>query len=334
MHIMAAVSVIPVAFRLVDEQLMVWVRPAQASGDREQLDPHAGLFSTGSGSNGSASGGGRRGGQAYSLPQVDIGDDESNTDALQRLIAELPFAHDVARVKHCAVFAEPGRVPGRREIALISWVLVRPVPHHEAVPVAGHAHNQQLGDLGGSGAAIEAAVAVARHSAAVGTAVEWNGSQPSPTQGTDRSVERAGWYPVDELPALTHDHAQIVAAADRSLSAEVLHDAVTRRVLPRHLLRSAVDDLVLHEGQSHHSPAIFGLLPDPFPLSAIRRFYERLLGTEIDRGNFRRKLVELRPTGMLKELPIFQRGVRHRAAQLFTFDARAWERWAATDESA
>jgi 8-oxo-dGTP diphosphatase len=147
---------------------------------------------------------------------------------------------------------------------------------------------------------------------------------------TDQRVPR--WIPIDEIPPLIDDHAAIVEQAMESLRQEVLSDPVTRRVLPRHLLRSRWDDFGPDSAPADRLPALFGLLPDPFPLSAIRRFYERLFEAPIDRGNFRRKLVELKPTGILKELPIYQRGVRHRAAQLFTFDPRAWERWAASGE--
>ncbi len=229
------------------------------------------------------------------LPGREIGERESDTEALERLLATLPFHREIVQRKHCAVFADPDRVSRRREIGLISWVLVRS-PH---VPVAAGSPNGQAGDL----------VAAAEHG-------------------------DGAWVLVDRLPALLDDHRAVIEAAYRSLGAEILHDAVTRRVLPRHLLRSAADQLTLGSSEGPTPPALFGLLPDPFPLSAIRRFYERLLGAEIDRGNFRRKLVELRPTGILKELPIFQRGVRHRAAQLFTFDPKAWERWAATEEAA
>jgi AraR C-terminal winged HTH domain len=317
MDIMTAVAVVPVAFRLIDERLMVWVQPPGNGSGSARVSPNG----------------------AASLPQTDVASDESHVDALRRILSSLPFSHDVARVKHCAVFAEPERVPGRREIALVSWVLVRAAPHHEVAPAyVGSAHGGTANGIADdSGDHDDHAGEHAGYSGS-------NGVQLAPVRqatverlgeraGTGDGLDRTGWYPVDDLPPMIHDHKAIIAAADRHLSGEVLHDTVTRRVLPKHLLRSAVDELVLHEGQTHQPPAVFGLLPDPFPLSAIRRFYERLLGTEIDRGNFRRKLVELRPTGMIKELPIFQRGVRHRAAQLFTFDARAWERWAAADET-
>jgi hypothetical protein len=149
---------------------------------------------------------------------------------------------------------------------------------------------------------------------------------------TERIAPGHRFVPLDELPLLIDDHAAIAGAARRALDARILIDPVTRRVLPRHLLRAASDRIAAEGPERETTPILFGLLPDPFPLSAIRLFYERLLGAPIDRGNFRRKLVELRPTGILKELPLYQRGVRHRAAQLFTFDRAAWDDWAATHD--
>lgn len=146
--------------------------------------------------------------------------------------------------------------------------------------------------------------------------------------------ETPRWFAIDELPTLIDDHLTIVRAGLDALRRETLADPVTRRLLPRHLLFEATDEFGAERDDLPRLPPLFGLLPDPFPLSAIRRFYEMLFAEEltrggIDRGNFRRKLLELKPTGVLKDLPIFQKNVRHRAAQLFTFDPRAWERWIA-----
>jgi hypothetical protein len=292
---MATVVVHPVAFRLVDEQLLVWLARPQVETPSASSSGLNGHHSTPLRSVAGESPARLLFEAPDRLPAREIGEQESDTDALERLLATLPFQREIVQRKHCAVFADPGRVARRREIGLISWVLVRSpqTPVAVATPQAGPA---------GDGATTE---------------------HPD-----------GAWVSADHLPALLDDHRAVIEAAYRSLGAEILHDAVTRRVLPRHLLRSAADQLTLASAEGPKPPALFGLLPDPFPLSAIRRFYERLLGTEIDRGNFRRKLVELRPTGILKELPIFQRGVRHRAAQLFTFDAKAWERWAATEEAA
>lgn len=228
----------------------------------------------------------------WSLPSEELRDREAVEHTVRRVIASLPFAREVTRHSSCGVFSDPGRVPHRHEIAIASWVVVRaPVarPGEAAMPA------DPLGDPLG---------------------------------------ESPRWFPIDELPRLVDDHLAIVRGGLDALRRETLADPVTRRLLPRHLLFDATDEFGVERDDLPRLPPLFGLLPDPFPLSAIRRFYEMLFAEEltqggIDRGNFRRKLLELKPTGVLKDLPIFQKNVRHRAAQLFTFDPRAWERWIA-----
>jgi hypothetical protein len=157
--------------------------------------------------------------------------------------------------------------------------------------------------------------------------VSWAAVRPSPARTSEVNDRGGDWHSLRSLPPFVDDHGSILMMALEHLQREILHDPVTRRLLPRHLLRSAADSFGPNSRVAEQAPILFTLLPDPFPLSAIRRFYESLTRAPIDRGNFRRKLVELRPTGVVKELPLFQRGVRHRAAQLFTFDPHAWERW-------
>jgi hypothetical protein len=120
-----------------------------------------------------------------------------------------------------------------------------------------------------------------------------------------------------------------------------LADALTRRLLPRHVLFRKTDgfngrspfEKALGAGDEPAGepevPLFVGLLPDPFPLSSLRELYERLLGAPLDRGNFRRQFHEVIANGPVKALPIFERGVPHRAGQLFTFDRAAWARFAA-----
>ena len=117
---------------------------------------------------------------------------------------------------------------------------------------------------------------------------------------------------------------------------EVLGDALTRRLLPRGVLHRKTDGF---DGRSPLAsrigvnraetlaPVLFGMLPDPSPMSSLRILYEHILGVPLDRGNFRRQFLEVIDLGPLVALPIFQRGVPHRAGQLFTFDHRGWERW-------
>jgi len=150
--------------------------------------------------------------------------------------------------------------------------------------------------------------------------------------------------------------ALVACAFDAFLDA-TLADAVTRRLLPRHVLfrktdgfggRSPYESVLgrtapggepgARAGAAPESaqsapevPLFVGLLPDPFPLSALREFYEHLLGAPLDRGNFRRQFQEIIAQGPVKALPIFERGVPHRAGQLFTFDKAAWGRFTAKD---
>ncbi len=172
--------------------------------------------------------------------------------------------------------------------------------------------------------------------------------------GAVESVEaEEAFLPIAKLGAEgTLDAAtrSLVACAFDAFLDATLADAVTRRLLPRHVLFRKTDgfggrspyESVLGDGSAasapmqgaQHAPEpplFVGLLPDPFPLSALREFYEHLLGAPLDRGNFRRQFQEIISQGPVKALPIFERGVPHRAGQLFTFDKAAWARFTAKD---
>ncbi len=144
------------------------------------------------------------------------------------------------------------------------------------------------------------------------------------------------YFPLEQLPPLTDSDRQLLGIAFTAFLDEVLGDAVTRRLLPRGILHRKTDGF---DGRSPlasrigvtradtPAPMLFGMLPDPFPMSSLRMLYEHILGVPLDRGNFRRQFLEVIDLGTLVALPIFQRGVPHRAGQLFTFDHRGWERW-------
>ncbi len=150
---------------------------------------------------------------------------------------------------------------------------------------------------------------------------------------------RAGsgvYFPLEQLPPLTDSDRQLLGIAFSAFLDEVLGDAVTRRLLPRGILHRKTDGfdgrsplasrIGVHRAEAP-APMLFGMLPDPFPMSSLRMLYEHILGVPLDRGNFRRQFLEVIELGTLVALPIFQRGVPHRAGQLFTFDHRGWERW-------
>jgi 8-oxo-dGTP diphosphatase len=100
------------------------------------------------------------------------------------------------------------------------------------------------------------------------------------------------WFPASQCPPLAFDHREIVAMARRRLQAKL-----------------------------REQPLGFELLPRKFTLSQIQRVYEAVLGRELDKRNFRKKLLA---TGVLRELAETQRDVAHRAARLYQFDAREY----------
>jgi len=76
-------------------------------------------------------------------------------------------------------------------------------------------------------------------------------------------ISEAGWFPVEEIPSLAFDHAEIIAYALRRLRYKLEYTA-----------------------------AGFELLPGEFTLSEIQRTYEMILGEELDKRNFRRRILE------------------------------------------
>ncbi len=64
-------------------------------------------------------------------------------------------------------------------------------------------------------------------------------------------------------------------------------------------------------------PIGFNLLPEKFTLSALQKLYEAILGKELNRGNFYRKIKNL---GILKKLDEQKRGGAHKAPDLYSFD--------------
>jgi 8-oxo-dGTP diphosphatase len=115
-------------------------------------------------------------------------------------------------------------------------------------------------------------------------------------QGGDDATD-AAWHPVDGLPELAFDHA------------EVIEYAVWR-------LRNKIE----------YSSIGFHFLPDTFTLPQLQRVYEAVLGQPIDRRNFRKKVLQaavLEPTGSQT------RSARGRPATLYRFTRRpfGWRAW-------
>jgi len=109
--------------------------------------------------------------------------------------------------------------------------------------------------------------------------------------GTDAA--EAAWYPVDKLPALAFDHSAI------------LNYALER-------LRNKLE----------YTTVGFQLLPAKFTLTELQEVYEAILGKDLDKRNFRRKMSVLK---ILKPLREYRRGGQ-RPAQLYRFVAARFEK--------
>ena len=108
----------------------------------------------------------------------------------------------------------------------------------------------------------------------------------------------ARWFPAAKLPQLAFDHAKLLDAAREHLR---------RRIAG--------------------TPICFELLPAEFTLSELQALCEALLGREMDRRNFRRKVQD---AGFLAKVK-GQREGKHRPAQLFKFLPKEFARYVAQE---
>jgi 8-oxo-dGTP diphosphatase len=106
--------------------------------------------------------------------------------------------------------------------------------------------------------------------------------EPGPDAGA------VDWFDITELPELVFDHRQILDRALAHLSNKVRLE-----------------------------PIGFELLPPKFTLTELQLLYEAVLNTKLDTRNFRKKILKM---NMLVPLNEKQKGVPHRAAQLYRFD--------------
>lgn len=104
----------------------------------------------------------------------------------------------------------------------------------------------------------------------------------------------AAWFGVDELPTLAFDHESIVAMALERL-----------------------------RGKVRYRPIGFELLPPKFTLTELQSLYEAVLGTDLDKRNFRKRVLAM---DLLEELDEVEADVAHRAARLYRFRRDKYEK--------
>lgn len=110
------------------------------------------------------------------------------------------------------------------------------------------------------------------------------------TQLLNQDAAQSRWFPADQLPTLAGDHAEILAYAMRRLRYKLEYSAVG-----------------------------FQLLPETFTLSELQKTYEMILGEDLDKRNFRRRILE---ADIIEETDQFRTG-EGRPARLFRYRADA-----------
>ncbi|MDR1055160.1 MAG: NUDIX hydrolase [Prevotellaceae bacterium] len=111
------------------------------------------------------------------------------------------------------------------------------------------------------------------------------------TAGDD--AKQAQWFSLDEIPPLAFDHSRILQAAISRI-----------------------------KGKIRYQPIGFELLNEKFTIPELQRLYEAILGVQLDRRNFHRKIIA---TGLLIQLDEKKANVSHRAPRYFSFDKEKYE---------
>lgn len=107
-----------------------------------------------------------------------------------------------------------------------------------------------------------------------------------------RDTSKAEWFEISKLPKLGFDHGKIVKMAIQRL-----------------------------KGKVSYQPIGFELLDEKFTLSQLQNLYEAILGVEIDKRNFRKKILGM---NLLIALNEKEKNVAHKAARYYKFDNKAY----------
>ncbi|MDG1334267.1 MAG: NUDIX domain-containing protein [Crocinitomicaceae bacterium] len=120
--------------------------------------------------------------------------------------------------------------------------------------------------------------------------VNINAFKPSPSNFAKSVV----WKPLGEIEDLAFDHFEILTQARRTLQAKI-----------------------------KLKPIGFNLLPEKFTLSQLHKLYESILGRELDKRNFRRKMMKLDIVERLDEKQI---GVPHKPSNFYKFNIENYQK--------
>lgn len=107
-------------------------------------------------------------------------------------------------------------------------------------------------------------------------------------------ARNAAWFSVEDVPPLAFDHEEILNMAHERL-----------------------------RGKVRYQPIGFELLPKKFTLRQLQHLYEVVLDRQLDKRNFRKKILSM---DILVELDEVETDVAHRAARLYQFDHKKYKR--------
>ncbi|GAA4432720.1 NUDIX domain-containing protein [Pontibacter saemangeumensis] len=119
--------------------------------------------------------------------------------------------------------------------------------------------------------------------------VNFSGAVPRP----DATSEACAWWDLQEVPPLNLDHGDILQKALETL-------------------RKQLSD----------QPVGYSLLPEKFTMPELQRLYETILGKQLDRRNFQRRMLGY---GILKRLEERRSGGAHKAPYLYCFDTDRYQ---------
>ncbi len=105
--------------------------------------------------------------------------------------------------------------------------------------------------------------------------------------------ETITFFPVDQLPELAYDHADIIKYAHERLISKL-----------------------------SYTNAVYAFLPPTFTLAELQTAYEAIFGHELDKRNFRKKFLSL---NLIHETDQMKREGAHRPARLYAFNAQTLE---------
>ena len=117
---------------------------------------------------------------------------------------------------------------------------------------------------------------------------DWVGLKPGAT------ASEVAWFKVSEVETLIYDHLHIL---------EIGLKRLRRRI--------------------KQEPIGFNMLPEKFTLLQLMHLYEEILGYEMDKPNFRRKILRM---NLLTALDEKQKDVSHRAAKLYKFNPEVYQK--------